>query len=297
MHKEELKQQKDLLKAVLKNNEIRVCEYLVKEDKLIIYDEALMVEREIPNYLKRLEQNSSVCPEDLWKMREFLRGRASSGVEVRIVQGKKTFKRLFQVLSFDGIDPSVRVPVIIRDTTRDEYREALLEDRATKDALTMLYNHFFGRELINEYLKNKDPYASCGLMLMDIDYFKYANDTYGHLFGDRVLIQVAEHGLKNPDDAKAVARHEVLCTLDDILRESMRLLQDKGRFYMIHRPFRLTEILIKMNYYKIEPKRIQFIYPYIDKEPAMVLIEGVRGAKPRVTVEPPIIIYDQSATK
>ena len=157
MHKEELKQQKDLLKAVLKNNEIRVCEYLVKEDKLIIYDEALMVEREIPNYLKRLEQNSSVCPEDLWKMREFLRGRASSGVEVRIVQGKKTLKRLFQVLSFDGIDPSVRVPVIIRDTTRDEYREALLEDRATKDALTMLYNHFFGRELINEYLKNKDP--------------------------------------------------------------------------------------------------------------------------------------------
>ena len=108
---------------------------------------------------------------------------------------------------------------------------------------------------------------------------------------------LAEHGLKNPDDAKADARHEVLCTLDDILRESMRLLQDKGRFYMIHRPFRLTEILIKMNYYKIEPKRIQFIYPYIDKEPAMVLIEGVRGAKPRVTVEPPIIIYDQSATK
>ena len=88
MHKEELKQQKDLLKAVLKNNEIRVCEYLVKEDKLIIYDEALTVEREIPNYLERLEQNSSVCPEDLWKMREFLRGRASSGVEVRIVQGK-----------------------------------------------------------------------------------------------------------------------------------------------------------------------------------------------------------------
>ena len=105
---------------------------------------------------------------------------------------------------------------------------------------------------------------------------------------------LAEHGLRNPDDAKAVARHEVLCSLDDILRESMRLLRDKGRFYMIHRPFRLTEILIKMNHYKIEPKRIQFIYPHIDKEPAMVLIEGVRGAKPRVTVEPPIIIYDKS---
>lgn len=107
---------------------------------------------------------------------------------------------------------------------------------------------------------------------------------------------LADHGLRNPDDSKAIARHEVLCTLDDILRESMRLLQDKGRFYMIHRPFRLTEILTKMHEYKIEPKRIQFIHPYIDKEPTMVLVEGMRGAKPRVTIEPPIIMYAKDGT-
>ena len=105
---------------------------------------------------------------------------------------------------------------------------------------------------------------------------------------------LADHGLKNPDDGKAIARHEVLCSLDDILRESMRLLQDKGRFYMVHRPFRLTEILIKMNYYKIEPKRIQFVHPFADREPNMVLIEGVRGAKPRVKTEPPIIMFSRS---
>ena len=107
---------------------------------------------------------------------------------------------------------------------------------------------------------------------------------------------LADHGMRNPDDAKAIARHEVLCSLDDILRESMRLKKDKSRFYMIHRPFRLTEIMIKMHQYKIEPKRIRFVHPYIDKEPAMVLIEGVRGAKPRVTVEPPLIIYDRNGT-
>jgi len=105
---------------------------------------------------------------------------------------------------------------------------------------------------------------------------------------------LADHGLRNPDDAKAIARHEVLCSLDDILRESMRLLQDKGRFYMVHRPFRLTEILIKMNYFKIEPKRIQFVHPYIDREPSMVLVEGVRGAKPRVKIEPPIILFSRT---
>lgn len=101
---------------------------------------------------------------------------------------------------------------------------------------------------------------------------------------------IANHGLRNPEDAKAIARHEVLCSLDDILRESMKLLHDRGRFYMIHRPFRLTEIMVKMNQYKIEPKRVQFIYPNIQKEPTMVLIEGMRGAKSRVKIEPPIIL-------
>lgn len=102
---------------------------------------------------------------------------------------------------------------------------------------------------------------------------------------------VYQHGLQNPKDAIAIARHEILCTLDDILRESMKLMQYKGRFYMIHRPFRLTEIMVKMNQYKIEPKRIQFVHPYIHKEPTMVLIEGVRGAKSRVRIEPPIVMY------
>jgi tRNA1Val (adenine37-N6)-methyltransferase len=101
-----------------------------------------------------------------------------------------------------------------------------------------------------------------------------------------------QHGLQNPQDAKAIARHEVLCTLDDILRESGKLLQEsKGRFYMIHKPFRLAEILVKMNSYKIEPKRLQFIHPYVDKEPTMVLIEGIKGGKSRVKIEPPVIMY------
>ncbi len=101
-----------------------------------------------------------------------------------------------------------------------------------------------------------------------------------------------QHGLQNSQDAKAIARHEVLCTLDDILRESGKLLQEsKGRFYMIHKPFRLAEILVKMNSYKIEPKRLQFIHPYVDKEPTMVLIEGIKGGKSRVKIEPPIIMY------
>jgi tRNA1Val (adenine37-N6)-methyltransferase len=104
---------------------------------------------------------------------------------------------------------------------------------------------------------------------------------------------IGQHGLKNPEDAKAIARHEILCSLDDILRESARLLKPQGRFYMVHRPFRLAEIFCKMVEYRIEPKRMKLVYPYIDKEPNMVLIEGARGGKSRLTVEKPLIVYKE----
>ncbi|MDD2981643.1 MAG: tRNA1(Val) (adenine(37)-N6)-methyltransferase [Hespellia sp.] len=102
------------------------------------------------------------------------------------------------------------------------------------------------------------------------------------------------HGLTNPEDALAIARHELLCNLDDIMRESAKLLHPgKGRFYMVHRPFRLTEIFSSMSRYGIEPKRMRMVYPYVDKEPNMVLIEGLRGGKPRITVEAPLIVYEK----
>lgn len=104
---------------------------------------------------------------------------------------------------------------------------------------------------------------------------------------------IGEHGLSSESKAKAIARHEVLCDLDDILRESAKLLNPGGRFYMVHRPFRLAEIFSKMVAYRIEPKRMKLVYPYVDKEPNMVLIEGLRGGKSRLTVEKPLIVYKE----
>lgn len=104
---------------------------------------------------------------------------------------------------------------------------------------------------------------------------------------------IGEHGLKNTNEALYIARHEALCTLDDVLRESAKLLKPKGRFYMVHRPFRLPEILKKMVEYRLEPKRMQLVHPYMDREPNMVLIEGLRGGRPRMKIEPPLIIYQE----
>lgn len=101
------------------------------------------------------------------------------------------------------------------------------------------------------------------------------------------------HGLKNPNDAKAIARHELLCSLDDVVRETAAVLKPRGRAYFVHRPSRLVEIFEAMRKYRIEPKRMRLVYPYVDKEPNMVLIEGVRGGRPQLTVESPLIVYDK----
>lgn len=103
----------------------------------------------------------------------------------------------------------------------------------------------------------------------------------------------AQHGLTNVYEAKTIARHEVLCNLEDIIRESARLLMPGGRFYMVHRPSRLAEIISLMVQYRMEPKRMRLVYPYVDREPNMVLIEGLRGGKSRMTVEKPLIVYKE----
>lgn len=104
---------------------------------------------------------------------------------------------------------------------------------------------------------------------------------------------IGQHGLVNPEDAKAIARHEILCTLEDVIAQAAVLLKPGGNFFMVHRPFRLAEIMVLLHQYKLEPKRMQMVHPFIDKEPNMVLIEANRGGKPRMSVEKPLIIYKE----
>ena len=104
---------------------------------------------------------------------------------------------------------------------------------------------------------------------------------------------IGQHGLVNPDAPKAIARHEILCTLEDIIKQSARVLVPGGSLYMVHRPFRLVEIMTTLTKYKLEPKRMQLVYPYVDKEPNMVLIQATKGGKSRITVEKPLIVYEK----
>lgn len=114
-----------------------------------------------------------------------------------------------------------------------------------------------------------------------------------HVITTNPPYMIENHGIKNPDSPKAIARHELKCTLEDIVRQSSRLLVPGGRFYMIHRPFRLAEIIGTLTRYRLEPKRMCMVHPFVDREPNMVLLECYKDGKPRITVEPPLILFSE----
>ncbi len=103
---------------------------------------------------------------------------------------------------------------------------------------------------------------------------------------------IGTHGLKCEKEPKTIARHEITCTLDDVIREGSRVLKNKGRFYIVHRPFRLVEIFETFRKYHLEPKRMRMVHSYADKEPNMVLIEALKGGNARLKVEKPLIIFE-----
>lgn len=101
------------------------------------------------------------------------------------------------------------------------------------------------------------------------------------------------HGLTNLYEPKTIARHEVMVSLEDVVAAAGYVLPESGSFFMIHKPFRLAEIFKIMKAYHLEPKRMRMVHPNVEKEPTMVLIEGAKGGRERITVEPPLIIYKE----
>ena len=101
---------------------------------------------------------------------------------------------------------------------------------------------------------------------------------------------IDDHGKSNVLDALSIARHEILCTLEDVVAAADYLLAPHGKFFMIHRPFRLPEIFEELSEYKLEAKRMRLIHPFANKDANMVMIEARKNAKRRLTIEPPLIV-------
>ncbi len=173
------------------------------------------------------------------------------------------------------------IPILLRGKTEGRHFTGLeiQEESADMARRSVAFNH------LEQYIS---------IITGDI---KEAAEIFGAASFDVVTsnppYMTGNHGLVNPRLPKAIARHELLCSLEDVVCATSRVVRPGGRFYLVHRPFRLAEILTLLVQYKLEPKRMRLVYPFVDKEPNMVLIEAVQGGRSRITVEKPLIVYKE----
>lgn len=104
---------------------------------------------------------------------------------------------------------------------------------------------------------------------------------------------IAAHGIADPESPKAMARHELCCSFEDVAAAAAGLLKVGGHFCLVHRPFRLAEILCTLTAKGLTPKRLRLVHPYADRGPNLFLLDCVRGGRPRLEVEKPLIVYER----
>jgi len=127
---------------------------------------------------------------------------------------------------------------------------------------------------------------------------KNATEIFGHECFDAVTCNPPYEkkggGIINPADIKAISRHEIMCSLDDVISVSASLLKFGGKLFMVHRTNRMADVLCTMRAHSIEPKRIRFVAPSLEKAPNLFLVEGMKGSNPFLKFEKTIYMYDEN---
>ncbi|MBQ7795855.1 MAG: tRNA1(Val) (adenine(37)-N6)-methyltransferase [Lachnospiraceae bacterium] len=201
------------------------------------------------------------------------------GMDAVLLSGFAHVKRGEKVLDM-GTGTGI-IPLLLSAKTEGEHFTALeiQKEIASMAARSVAMNHLEEKiEIVNGDIKEASRIFGAASFDVVTTNPPYMNDA---------------HGLKNPTEVKAISRHEVLCTLEDVVREGAKVLKPGGRMYMVHRPHRLIEIITVMKQYKLEPKRMCMVHPFKDKEANMVLIEAVRGGGSWLKMEAPIIVYKE----
>lgn len=182
------------LMRLLGHRQTYLFEYFTVQDTMVIYNKDMTVWRKIEHYLGGDQSviQGQLRPEDSWQIRELLTGSLHGPMELRGIrtQGEEMVYEVDAVPSEDDLAGTIYLGYI-RNITLEKAKEKSLRQQAQRDSLTLLYNNMTGKALIDQYLREKDPYASCGLLVIDVDFFKNVNDRYGHLFGDKVLQELA----------------------------------------------------------------------------------------------------------
>ncbi|MEF9919011.1 MAG: tRNA1(Val) (adenine(37)-N6)-methyltransferase [Eubacterium sp.] len=171
------------------------------------------------------------------------------------------------------------IPLLLYGHTAVEKIQALeiQENMAEMASRTMVYNGLEDRiEVIHGDLRTPGE--------------RVAPATYDVVISNPPYMKVG-HGFENPTETKAIARHEILCDIEDIAVFAKRMLKNKGKLFLVHRADRLTDIISTLKKHNIETKRICFVHPYIDKPANLVLVEATKAGKPYLITDPPVIVY------
>ena len=174
---------------MLRHRRVYLFEYFCETDTMIVYDQELNVQRSIPQYLQA--EHGYVLSEDRWQLKELLTGQMHGPLELRERRDGKLVYLEVDALPVKDAQQGEMFAGYAKDVTPEKEKERSLRQQAQHDPLTQLYNRRMAKTLIDRYLGEKDPYASCGLLVIDVDFFKNVNDRYGHLFGDKVLQEFA----------------------------------------------------------------------------------------------------------
>lgn len=170
-----------------------LLEYDPRLDQLRVYDTRSRTLETLDAYLgSEKPEHATIFAEDRWKMRALLTGELFGPLEMRFVSPEGVYYS--REVDARPVEDPARGTLYVgyaKDITDQKNQTQELLEQARHDSLTQLYNNRTGKELIDRYLQAKDPYASCGMLVIDLDFFKNVNDRYGHLFGDKVLQEFA----------------------------------------------------------------------------------------------------------
>ena len=193
---------------MLSKSNISVYEYYPATDTAVKLDASLNVVRKISPYMNEINSERWLYLQEQSRYVQFLRGMSNGNIEIQYADddGHMTLKSIRKLYMLDETTGEEYLLITKKDVTKQKNTERKYREQAQRDSMTKLYNRVSGREIVESYLDRKNPYESCGMLVMDVDYFKGVNDSYGHLFGDKVLIKISQLLMDHFDKKAVVSR-------------------------------------------------------------------------------------------
>lgn len=219
---------------MLSKSNISVYEYYPATDTAVKLDASLNVVRKISPYMNEINSERWLDLQEQSRYVQFLRGISNGNIEIQYADddGHMTLKSIRKLCMVDDTTGEEYLLITKKDVTKQKNTERKYREQAQRDSMTKLYNRVSGKEIVESYLDRKNPYESCGMLVMDVDYFKGVNDSYGHLFGDKVLIKISQLLMEHFDKKAVVSRvggDEFIVFFYDI--ENNQLVSKVGGFF------------------------------------------------------------------